>query len=135
MSFHTHLSTASAGVKGSLSRQRSRLPAGNHGNRSRCGAHESPGNRAIFDDVLIVHIEISHQAPGDQGFACETADFPRGNRNCHREEPYAKPGRGAVHRARPRGRQACVIPIEAGGTRIGLDISPTLAVRADEVIE
>ena len=54
---------------GSLSRQRARLSSRDRGHRFPACADQSPGDRALCYDFPGFRIEISHQAPGDQGLA------------------------------------------------------------------
>ena len=69
-------------------------------------ADKPPGDRALSLDFPGCRLEISHRAPGGKSLARQSAGGPRADRHRHPEEPHTQPGRAAVHRARPRGRQA-----------------------------
>ena len=51
-------------------------------------------------------LAISHRTPGGQSLADECAGCSHSGRYRHPEESHAQPGRAAVHRTRPRSREA-----------------------------
>ena len=63
-------------------------------------------NRALSHDFFNVRTSISDKASGAQGLAGQAAVGQRRDRHRHPQEPYAQPGRAAIHRTRARSCQA-----------------------------